>query len=145
MHSSRVRVPLWSIGRESNSDSVSRGCAGGSTNSTLASAGRKVEFSVISIIKGRSIHSSDPQLGRRTSYAAKWKIQIRSSSFQLLLREKTLIPATFVKFTQTCLFRFCKAEAQAFPVIAATKIGVKIYLFGDQAVDVGYVFIAYFP
>ena len=60
------------------------------------------------------------------------------------MREKPLLPATFVKFAQTCLFLFSKAKAQVFPVIAAAKIVVEIYLFGDQAVDVGYVFIAYF-
>ena len=78
------------------------------------------------------------------SYAAERKIQVPGSSFQLLLREKALFPATFVKFAQTRLFLFSKAKAQVFPVIAAAKIVVKIYLFGDQAVDVGEVLLAYF-
>src|SRR5205823_13632590 len=47
MHSSRARAPLWLIGRESNSDSVSPGCAGGSTTSTSAWASRRVKLGFV--------------------------------------------------------------------------------------------------
>src|SRR5207245_4857238 len=95
-----------------------------------------------------------PSTRRRASYAAEPKIQIPGSSFQLLPREKALLPATFVKLTQTCLFFCSKAKAQVFPVIAAKEFAIDFlsfagvnnpgYSVGDQAVDVGYVFMPYF-
>ena len=43
---------------------------------------------------------------------------------------------------QTFFFLFSKAESKVFAVIAATKIVIRFFLFGDQCLDAGEIFIA---
>ena len=79
--------------------------------------------------------------GGESLYAAEWKLRIRISRFQVLLGQKALFLAAFVKLAQACSFLFSKAEAQVFAVITATKIAIELFLFGDQFVDAGQVLI----
>ena len=59
------------------------------------------------------------------SYAAERKIQVHGSSFQLLVREKALFNAAFIKLAQTFLLFFSKAESEMFAVITATKLRIE--------------------
>ena len=61
------------------------------------------------------------------SYAAERKIQVHGSSFQLLLREKALFNAAFIKLAQTFLLFFSKAESEMFAVITATKLRIEFF------------------
>src|SRR6266536_292585 len=77
----------------------------------------------------------------RASYAVERKIQILGSSFQLLLREKTLFNAAFMKLAQTFLFLFAKVESKIFAVITGTKFVIEFVFGGDQPVEIGEVLI----
>src|SRR6266498_149624 len=78
----------------------------------------------------------------RASYTAERKVQITGSSFQLLLREKALFNAAFMKLAQTFLFLFAKVESKIFAVITGTKFVIEFVFGGDQPVEIGEVLIA---
>src|SRR6266536_6113128 len=63
----------------------------------------------------------------RASYAAERKIQILGSSFQLLLREKTLFNAAFIKLAQTFLLFLSKAESEMFAVITGAELRIEFF------------------
>ena len=67
------------------------------------------------------------------SYAAERKIQVHGSSFQLLLREKALFNAAFIKLAQTFLLFFSKAESEMFAVITATKLRIEFFSMAGVA------------
>ena len=61
----------------------------------------------------------------RASYAKERKIQIPGSSFELLMGEKTLFNAAFIKLAQTFLLFFSKIESEMFAVITGIELRIE--------------------